>query len=156
MVLIMATPVLAANGDIVGKIYSTDIKACINGVWVESHNIGGKTVVVAEDITTQIKYSDELRTLIIDDFNPDYLIGGENSGSKKPIKNVRDRLKKPVLFCCQFCLFAVRGRRQKEKIRCGATDFRLLSQKLVFDLKKTGFWRGVKCGVNPENRRKTK
>ena len=83
MVLMTMMPVLAANGDIVGKIYSTDIKACINGIWVESYNIGGKTVVIAEDITTQFKYSDELRTLIIDDFNPDYLIGGENSGGQK-------------------------------------------------------------------------
>lgn len=76
--------VFAANGDVVGKIYSTDIKACINGVWVESYNIGGRTVVIAEDVTKLYKYSDDLRTLIIDDFSPENLIAGENSSTQKP------------------------------------------------------------------------
>ena len=34
-----ATVTLAANGDVVGHIYSTDIRAFINGVEVESYNI---------------------------------------------------------------------------------------------------------------------
>lgn len=84
IILLTSLQVFAANGDIAGKIYSTDIKACINGVWVDSYNIGGKTVVIVEDITKQYKYSDALRTLLIDDFSPEYLISGENLRSQKP------------------------------------------------------------------------
>jgi len=73
----------AASGDVVGKIYSTDIKASINGVWVDSYNIGGKTVVVVEDITNQFRYTDALRTLIIDDLAPELLVKGKNAGNEK-------------------------------------------------------------------------
>ena len=65
MLLSTCTFVIAANGDIAGSIYSTDIKACINGVWVDSYNIGGKTVVIVEDITSQYAYSEPLRTLVL-------------------------------------------------------------------------------------------
>lgn len=34
--LSMSSSIFAASGDIAGKIYATDIKACINGVWVDS------------------------------------------------------------------------------------------------------------------------
>lgn len=76
----------AESGDAVGKIYATDIKACINGVWVDSYNIGGKTVVVVEDITSQYKYSDALRTLVIDELSPEYLVEGSshNATGAKP------------------------------------------------------------------------
>lgn len=74
----------AASGDIAGKIYATDIKTCINGVWVDSYNIGGKTVVVVEDITRQHQYWNETRTLTIYDFNPEELVSGDNSSNKKP------------------------------------------------------------------------
>lgn len=74
---------LAANGDIAGQIYATDIKTCINGVLVDSYNIGGKTVVIVEDITTQYQYWDEIRTLEIYDFNPERLVSGGNSDNKK-------------------------------------------------------------------------
>ncbi len=40
----------AANGDIAGYIYSTDIVAYIDGMAVPSYNIGGKTVVIAEEL----------------------------------------------------------------------------------------------------------
>lgn len=76
----------AATGDIAGKIYSTDIKACINGVWVDSYNIGGLTVVVVEDITDQYRYYEDFRTLVIDDFAPEHLIPGTQQGSQKPGK----------------------------------------------------------------------
>lgn len=72
---------MAATGDVVGNIYSTDIKACINGVWVDSYNIGGKTAVIVEDITDQFAYADDIRTLAIWDFAPEHLVGGE----KKPL-----------------------------------------------------------------------
>ena len=73
----------AAIGDAAGEIYSTDIKACINGVWVDSYNIGGKTAVVVEDITSQFAYSDALRTLIVTELNPQYLISGGTSYNQK-------------------------------------------------------------------------
>lgn len=89
-VLFLTTSVtgFAASGDIAGKIYSTDIKACINGVWVDSYNIGGLTVVVVEDVTSQYRYYDDFRTLIIDDFAPERLVHGSQTGSQKPGKVV--------------------------------------------------------------------
>ena len=81
--LMCGESVFAANGDIAGRIYATDIKTCINGVWVDSYNIGGKTVVIVEDITNQHQYWDEVRTLEIYDFNPERLVSGENSNNKK-------------------------------------------------------------------------
>ena len=50
MVTTTETVAFAANGDVIGNIYSTDIRAYINGVEVESYNIGGRTAVVIEDI----------------------------------------------------------------------------------------------------------
>lgn len=82
--LVSALPAAFASGsEIAGHIYSTDIKACINGVWVDSYNIGGQTAVIVEDITTLYRYSDPLRTLVIDDLSPDYLISGKNASSNK-------------------------------------------------------------------------
>lgn len=79
----MSQVVYAASGDVAGNIYSTDIKACVNGVWVDSYNIGGRTVVIVEDITDQFVYSDKLRTLIINDFAPEHLVSGSNLSVKK-------------------------------------------------------------------------
>lgn len=82
----VSTPaaVLAKTGDISGKIYSTDIIAYINGIPVNSYNIGGKTVVIIEDITSQYAYCDALRTLEIDDFSPDKLVPATSSSGSKP------------------------------------------------------------------------
>ena len=58
----------AKVGDIVGEIYSTDIKAEINGTLVDSYNIGGQTAVVLEDLAkmgAEVSYNDSLRTLIV-------------------------------------------------------------------------------------------
>ena len=74
----------AKTGDVVGKIYSTDIKAYINGVWVDSYNIGGKTVVIIEDITNQFAYADNIRTLVIWDFAPSNLVGTKKTTTQKP------------------------------------------------------------------------
>ncbi len=74
----------AKTGDVVGKIYSTDIKAYINGVWVDSYNIGGKTVVIVEDITNQFAYADDIRTLVIWDFAPSNLVGSKKTNNQKP------------------------------------------------------------------------
>ena len=40
----------AANGDIVGDLYSTDIMAYVNGKPIVSYNIGGRTAIVLEDL----------------------------------------------------------------------------------------------------------
>lgn len=78
-VLSLCTAVSAANGDIAGHIYSTDIRAYINDIEVPSYNIGGRTVVVVEDITDQSQYNDELRVLTFGGYclNPKHLMGGE-------------------------------------------------------------------------------
>ncbi len=80
----ISTVSYAKTGDVVGKIYSTDIKAYINGVWVDSYNIGGKTVVIVEDITDQFAYADDIRTLVIWDFAPSNLVGTKKMQSQKP------------------------------------------------------------------------
>lgn len=79
-----AADALAATGDVAGEIYATDIKTVINGVQVDSYNIGGRTVVIVEDITDQFTYSDALRTLIINDLSPERLAGGGNAYNQKP------------------------------------------------------------------------
>ncbi|MBR2743303.1 MAG: hypothetical protein IKD89_06910 [Clostridia bacterium] len=60
----------AASGDIAGKIYSTDIIALINGSEVPSYNIGGRTVVVIEDLCDlyvgiRADYDDSRRLLTV-------------------------------------------------------------------------------------------
>lgn len=63
--------VLAANGDIAGNIYSTDILAYVNGKTINSYNIGGKTAVIVEDLSGDadygfnVWYSDDTRTLTV-------------------------------------------------------------------------------------------
>lgn len=76
---------MAASGDISGAIYATDITAIINGVTVPSYNIGGRTVVIVEDITEQHYYNDSLRTLIIGSLAPDALVAGANAEDKRPV-----------------------------------------------------------------------
>ena len=88
MMLSISTSVFAANGDIAGHIYSTDIRAYINDVEVESYNIGGKTVVVIEDILRennhQYIYDDSTRTLKFFSLNPDYLVEEKAQNKAKP------------------------------------------------------------------------
>ena len=82
MVFTLSMSVFAANGDVAGYIYSTDILAYINGVEVESYNIGGKTAVVIEDIlkenSTAYVYDDYSRTLKIFSLSPNYLVEGKS------------------------------------------------------------------------------
>lgn len=63
-----AADAYAANGDVCGKIYSTDILALINGCPAPSYNIGGRTAIVLEELYDMgygisLDYNDELRTL---------------------------------------------------------------------------------------------
>lgn len=77
----------AASGDIAGKIYSTDIKATINGVGVDSYNIGGRTVIVLENTSGGCNYYDEFRTLICNSFAPYDLMEG-----KKEVETVSGKV----------------------------------------------------------------
>ena len=88
MILTISTSVFATNGDVVGHIYSTDIRAYINGVEVKSYNIGGKTAVVIEDIlkgnTHQYIYDDSTRTLKFFSLDTDYLVEGKSESKTAP------------------------------------------------------------------------
>lgn len=58
----------AAPGDTAGHIYTTDIVADIDGMAVPSYNIGGKTVVIAEDLEPygfEVIWNEEERTLSV-------------------------------------------------------------------------------------------
>ncbi len=83
MLFSMNVSILAKNGDVAGNIFSTDIMAYINGVCVDSYNIGGKTVVIVEDITNQFAYADNIRTLVIWDFAPSNLVGRKITNKQK-------------------------------------------------------------------------
>ena len=64
----------AAVGDKVGDIYSTDIRAFINDIPVMAYNIGGRTCVAIEEVTTGYSYNDKFRMLLVSSFAPEYLI----------------------------------------------------------------------------------
>ena len=64
----------AAVGDCVGNIYSTDIKAYINDIPVKAYNIGGRTCVAIEEVTTAYAYNDKFRTLLVSSLAPEYLM----------------------------------------------------------------------------------
>lgn len=61
----LSANVSAAVGDVIGHVYSSDIRTCIDGIWVNSYNIGGKTAIIVEDLA-HVNYYDDIRTLIID------------------------------------------------------------------------------------------
>ena len=98
MMSIIATSVFAASGDIVGNIYSTDIRAYINGIEVGSYNIGGKTAVVIEDIlrenTHQYIYDDSIRTLKFFSLDSDCLVEGRAQNKEKPVRILGKRYEK--------------------------------------------------------------
>lgn len=55
-------------GDVVGNIYSTDIVAFIDGMAIPSYNIGGVTVVIAEDLREygfEVDWNEDYRQLNI-------------------------------------------------------------------------------------------
>lgn len=90
--LTLSVPVFAKNGDVAGYIYSTDIRAYINGVEIQSYNIGGKTAVVIEDILNenshQYSYDDSSRTLKFFSLNPSSLVESKSQNKIKPGKVV--------------------------------------------------------------------
>lgn len=70
----------AANGDIAGTIYTTDILTQIDGKGITSYNIDGQTLIALEDLEQygfNVKYDDSVRAVFINqtgecpsDFNP--------------------------------------------------------------------------------------
>lgn len=89
--LIMLTSFSYAKvGDVAGMIFSSDIKAYINGVEVKSYNIGGKTAVVVEDSfkSHSFVYNDSQRMLKIFSVSPNSIQEGENENVKAPGKVV--------------------------------------------------------------------
>ena len=48
--LIIPTNAFAKSGDIAGVYYSTDIKTMLNGYEIDAINIGGQTLINAEDM----------------------------------------------------------------------------------------------------------
>ncbi|MBE7037867.1 MAG: hypothetical protein E7404_03080 [Ruminococcaceae bacterium] len=68
----LKTGVYAKNGDIIGKVYSTDIIAKIDGLNAPSYNINGKTAIIIEELSDKnsslsyaikAKYDDNERRL---------------------------------------------------------------------------------------------
>lgn len=51
-VLLLGINVFAKSGDIAGNYYTTDIVLDIDGMIVPSYNIGGRTVVIAEELSS--------------------------------------------------------------------------------------------------------
>ncbi len=79
----LSISVFAKNGDVIGHIYSTDIRAYVNGVEVESYNIGGRTAIVLEDVLgkSQYVYDDSTRSLKFFSLSPDYLNENKSQGN---------------------------------------------------------------------------
>lgn len=68
LILALSSISFAKIGDVTGNIYYTDIKAYINKVEVKSYNIGGRTCIPIEEVTTLYTYNNDLRSLFIDTF----------------------------------------------------------------------------------------
>ncbi len=89
LALIFSFSISQANtGDIIGYVYSTDITTYINGVEVLSCNIGGQTAIPLELVTSRCTYDDDLRVLIVSDFNPAYLKENASKTYSQPIGEI--------------------------------------------------------------------
>ena len=88
IVIALSSTSFAKIGDITGSIYATDIKAYINKVEVKSYNIGGKTCIPIEEVTTLFTYNNDLRALNIESFAsfmPKHLIAFNSDTSSLPV-----------------------------------------------------------------------
>lgn len=66
--LMLSTTVYAKSGDIAGVYYSSDIRALLNGYEIDSINIGGRTLILAEamsDYRFFVSYNDSTRQLSV-------------------------------------------------------------------------------------------
>ena len=76
-------PASARVGNVIGQINSADIKAYVNGVQVKAYNIGGRTCIPIEDVTSGYAYNNDFRTLLVHSFDPDIIMeytGGDVQG----------------------------------------------------------------------------
>lgn len=70
-VLVLLPQAAFADSGIAGQIYSTDILAYVNGKPIDGYNIGGRTVIIAEDLVDYgftYTYDDESRVLRVASF----------------------------------------------------------------------------------------
>lgn len=141
--LIFATMVTthAANGDIAGHIYSTDIRAYINGVEVESYNIGGKTAVVIEDLfgerTHLCTYNDDTRTLKFSGLAPSFLEESKGEKDSKPgkiIGNVYETDIKTSVYDVEIPSYNIGGKTAVaiEDLGCNG-EFSAIGGKFIWD-----------------------
>ena len=66
--IMVSNSVFASSGDIAGQYYSTDINTMLNGAEIRSINIGGQTLISAEDMeyyAFSVYWNNELRELRI-------------------------------------------------------------------------------------------
>lgn len=81
--MICTAPASAKSGGVVGKYYSTDIRTFLNGAEIDSINIGGQTLISAEDMeyhSFSVYWDGEARTLDI------YQTASEDSGPPPAVK----------------------------------------------------------------------
>lgn len=50
LTMISTVPAFAASGSVAGQYYSTNIHTLLNGAEIDSINIGGQTLISAEDM----------------------------------------------------------------------------------------------------------
>ncbi len=70
VIVFSASVCLAKSGDIAGKYYSTDIRTYLNGAEIDAINIGGQTLISAEDMQYHsfwVYWSNEERTLRVNE-----------------------------------------------------------------------------------------
>ncbi len=103
----------AHTGDVIGHIYSTDIRAYINDTEVPAYNIGGRTVVIAEDLLSSTEYHDEFRTLLVGDFYPNALNSGSNAtdgGSGRIIGDIYETDIKTYMYDKELPAYNLNGK----------------------------------------------
>lgn len=81
MLMFNAVSANAANDDVIQPIYSTDILTTLDGIPIQGYNIGGKTLIILDDLNNYgftVSYDDSIRTLIVNkthepsaDFKPE-------------------------------------------------------------------------------------
>lgn len=105
----------AANGDIVGNIYPSDIKAYVNGNPVPAYCMDGKTAIILEDLEhwgAGVSYNDTLRTLIVDTLwlNPDRELESVSLTNKTDAAHIYESDIKTYLNGSVLPAFAINGK----------------------------------------------
>ncbi len=102
-IIVFSFSVANANtGDKIGYVYSTDITTYINGKEVLSCNIGGKTAIPLELVTSRCTYDNDLRLLIVNDFNPSYIKETSGQNYSEPIGTVIANIYETDIAVCIY------------------------------------------------------